>query len=77
MNTQLFFQKWQVLEPHNQNRVIAFMDALRHEQYSYKPKTDFGKKLWQLRSKVLNDHNIQLLDLQGIELELDELRNRA
>ena len=50
---------------------------LEKEQYFYQPKTDFGKKLWQIRAKILHDLNIQLLDLQEIELELDELRNRA
>jgi len=53
------------------------MDALHPEQYLYQSKTDFGKKLWQLRAKVLDDQNIQLLDLQGMELKLDELRNRV
>jgi len=48
MHTQLFLEKWQVSESRNQERVIAFMDALRHEQYLYQPKTDFEKKLWQI-----------------------------
>ncbi len=51
MNKQVFLEKWQVLDPNNQNKVIAFMDVLQHEQSCYQPQTNLGKKLWEIRAK--------------------------
>ena len=77
MNEQLLLNKWQTLEPDDQKKVIAFMDTLQQKKKAaYQPKTKLGKKLWELRQKIVADPNVKLLDWEGIEAELDEIRGR-
>lgn len=77
MNEQLLLDKWQTLDPDDQEKVIAFMDVLQQEKADYQPKTELGKKLWELRQKITADPNIKLLDWEGIEAELAEIRGRS
>ena len=47
------------------------------EKESFVPRTEFGKELWALRQKVLEElraHNEPLLDLEGIRREVRERR---
>lgn len=75
MNEQLLLNKWQTLDPDDQEKVIAFIDALQ-KKADYQPKTELGKKLWELRQKIIADPNVKLLDWKGIEAELDKIRGR-
>ena len=77
MNEQLLLNKWQTLDPDDQEKVIAFMEALQQKKADYQPKTELGKKLWELRQKIIADPNVKLLDWEGIEAELDEIRGRS
>lgn len=77
MNEQLLLNKWQTLDPDEQEKVITFIEELQQKKASYQPKTELGKKLWKLRQKIVSDPNIKLLDWEGIEAELDEIRGRT
>ena len=77
MNEQLLLNKWQTLDPDDQEKVIAFMDALQQKKADYQPKTELGKKLWRIRQKIVADPKVKLLDWEGIEAELDEIRGRT
>ncbi len=76
MNEQVLLNKWQTLDPDDQEKVIAFMDVLQQKKSDYQPQTELGKKLWELRQKIVADPNVKLLDWEGIEAELDEIRGR-
>ena len=77
MNEQLLLNKWQTLDPDDQEKVIAFIDTLHQKKADYQPTTELGKKLWGLRQKIIADPNVKLLDWDGIESELDEIRGRS
>jgi hypothetical protein len=77
MNEQLLLHKWQTLDPDDQAKVIAFMDTLQQKKADYQPKTELGKKLWELRQKIIADPKVKLLDWEEIETELDEIRGRS
>lgn len=86
MNEQLLLNKWQKLKLEDQERVLAFIDAIDPEKPEeklsetteslYKPQTQLGKNLWEIRQKIIKDPNTKLLDLDDIEAELDEIRNK-
>ena len=47
------------------------------EEEPFVPRTEFGKELWELRQKALEElraHNEPLLDLEGIRREVRERR---
>ena len=47
------------------------------EEEPFVPRTEFGKELWELRKKALEElraHNEPLLDLEGIRREVRERR---
>ena len=76
---QLLLNKWQKLDTNKQAKVLAFMDSLASEtpdNSNYQPQTELGKKLWEIRQRIVNDPNVKLLDLDDIEAELDEIRGR-
>jgi hypothetical protein len=86
MNELLLLNKWHKLNLEDQERVLAFIDAIDPEKLQeklsetteivYQPQTELGKKLWQIRQKIIKDSNIKLLDLDDIEAELDEIRSK-
>lgn len=86
MNEQLLLNKWQKLKLEDQERVLAFIDAIDPEKPEeklsetteslYKPQTQLGKNLWEIRQKIIKDSNTKLLDLDDIEAELDEIRSK-
>ena len=86
MNEQLLLNKWHKLKSEDQERVLAFIDAIDPEKLEekssetteivYKPQTELGKKLWEIRQKIIKDPNTKLLDLDDIEAELDEIRSK-
>jgi hypothetical protein len=86
MNEQLLLNKWQKLKLEDQKKVLAFIDAIDKEKPEeklsetteslYKPQTELGKNLWEIRQKIIKDPNTKLLDLDDIEAELDEIRSK-
>jgi hypothetical protein len=86
MNEQLLLNKWQKLKLEDQERVLAFIDAIDQEKPEeklskttgivYQPQTELGKKLWEIREKIIKDPNNKLLDLDDIEAELDKIRGK-
>ncbi|CAD5938627.1 hypothetical protein [Planktothrix agardhii] len=86
MNEQLLLNKWQKLKLEDQKKVLAFIDAINKEkpeeklsettEFVYQPQTELGKNLWEIRQKIIKDPNTKLLDLDDIEAELDEIRNK-
>ena len=76
MNEQILLEKWQNLDPDEQEKVIAFMDNLQQKKSEYQPKTELGKKLLELRKKIIADPSVQLKNWQEIEAEIDEMRSR-
>lgn len=86
MNEQLLLNKWHKLKSEDQERVLAFIDTIDPEkpeeklsettEIVYKPQTELGKKLWEIRQKIVKDPNIKLLDLDDIEAELDKIRSK-
>ena len=57
----------------------ASAPPVRHsaEEEPFVPRTEFGKELWELRKKALEElraHNEPLLDLEGIRREVRERR---
>ncbi|MEA5535631.1 hypothetical protein [Crocosphaera sp. XPORK-15E] len=76
MHEQILLEKWQTLDSDDQEKVIAFINTLQQKKSDYQPKTELGKKLWELRQKIVVDPNIKLLDWDEIEAELDEIRGR-
>ena len=87
MNEQLLLNKWQNLKSEDQERVLAFIDAICQENQQdkssettetvYQPKTELGKKLWEIRQEIIKDPNTKLLDWDDIEAELDEIRGKT
>lgn len=76
MNEQSLLNKWQNLEPDEQEKVIAFIDTLKQNKNVFTPKTELGKKLWKLRKKIVADPNVKLLNWEEIEIEIDEIRDK-
>ena len=52
MNQQLLLNKWQTLDPDDQEKVIAFIDALQEKKADYQPKT-WVKNSGNLDKKLL------------------------
>ncbi|MDJ0729426.1 MAG: hypothetical protein QNJ33_05465 [Crocosphaera sp.] len=52
------------------------MDSLQQKKFEYEPKTELGKKLWELRKKIIADPSVQLKNWEEIEAEIDEIRGR-
>lgn len=73
MNEQILLEKWQTLEPNEQEKVIAFIDDLKKKKSDYQPKTELGKKLWELRLKSLGNQPL-LNTWEEVEQELAERR---
>lgn len=84
MNEQLLLDKWQILEPDEQQQVLAFIDAICHRKQAektsdlvYQPQTELGQKLWAIRQKIKQNPEIKLLTLDEINQELDEIRGKT
>lgn len=73
MNEKILLDKWQTLEPDEQEKVIAFIDDIKTNKSDYTPKTELGKKLWKLRIKSLGKHPL-LNTWEEVEKELAERR---
>jgi hypothetical protein len=83
MNTeQLLLTKWHRLNPKKQREVLNFMDFLVEVEtpetstQDDQPQTELGKKLWEIRQKIVKNPQIKLLDWDEIEAELDEIRGK-
>jgi len=75
---QLLLEKWRTLPKDKQQEVLDFITSIeKHSipsQPSYEPKTELGKKLWQIRTQAIAAGKIELLDWEGIEKEIAERR---
>ncbi|MFB2835861.1 hypothetical protein [Floridanema evergladense] len=49
MTTEQLLDKWQALDPDEQEKVLAFIDALYHQKQTRKPASSLGKKLRKIR----------------------------
>lgn len=83
MTTEQLLMKWKTLDADKQAKVLAFIDSLKEDnkegsslEKKYKPQTELGKKLWNIRQKIIKNPDIKLLDLDEIEAELDEIRGK-
>ena len=73
MEEQLLLNKWQTLDTDDQEKVIAFIDSLQQKKAEYQPKTELGKKLWELRLKSLGKQPL-LNTWEEVEQELAQRR---
>lgn len=86
MNEQFLLDKWQNLNLDEREKVLTFIDSIsvkkkqaksdKKTENIYQPKTELGKKLWEIRQKVVANPNIKLLELDEINAELDEMRRK-
>ena len=73
MEEQLLLNKWQTLDADDQEKVIAFIDSLQQKKADYQPKTELGKKLWELRLKSLGKQPL-LNTWEEVDQELAQRR---
>jgi len=76
MNEQILLKKCQTLDTDEQEKVVAFINTLQQQKIDYQSKPKLGKNLWELRQKIAPNPKVKLLDWDGIEAELDEIRGR-
>jgi hypothetical protein len=50
------------------------MEASFPREAGYRPQTSLGKRLWELRQRMLQDPRVELLDWDGVAHELAERR---
>lgn len=87
MTTTELLNKWHKLNTEKQAKVLAFINTISEEkpevissensEQMAQPQTELGKKLWEIRQKIINDSHIPLLTLDEIESELDEIRGKT
>lgn len=78
---QLLLDKWRTLPLEKQQQVWAYIQEIDGEnltvkaeiEEAYKPKTELGKKLWEIRCRSLAN-NPKLLTWDEIEAEISDLR---
>lgn len=85
---QLLLEKWRTLPSEKQQEVLDFVDTLAKKEadsqikeksgsdktINFQPKTELGKKLWELRQKAIAAGKIKFLDWDGIEQEIAQRR---
>lgn len=80
-NEQILLETWRTLPNDKQLEVLEFIKSLHSDlpkqESSYQPKTELGKKLWQIRNKAIAEGKIKLLDWEGIEREIAERRGET
>lgn len=80
-NEQILLDKWRTLPSDKQQEVLDFIASIEPwktpETNSYQPKTELGKKLWQIRERAIASGKIELLDWDGIEREVAERRGES
>ncbi|GFE67692.1 hypothetical protein [Chroococcus sp. FPU101] len=84
---EILLEKWRTLPSEKQQEVLEFVDTLAkkeadlhikeaasHETVNFQPKTELGKKLWELRQKAIAAGKVKFLDWDGIEQEIAQRR---
>jgi len=78
---QLLLEKWHALPLEKQQLVLDYIQELDSEKFAvkaegekaYKPKTELGKKLWEIRCKSLAN-NPKLLTWDEVDAEISDRR---
>lgn len=73
MTTEQLLDKWQALDPDEQEKVLAFMDTLYRQKQARKSASNLGKKLRKIRQEII-DSGITLLTAEEADLEKAERR---
>ena len=68
MTTQKLLEKWQRLDPEQQQQVLAFIDSLHQTPQPTKPSSPLGAKLRKIRQEII-ESGIPLLTPEEIEQE--------
>jgi hypothetical protein len=80
-NEQMLLETWRTLPSDKQQQVLEFIKSLQsnssESESSYHPKTELGKKLWQIRNQAIAEGKIKLLDWEGIEQEIAQRRGET
>ena len=79
---QLLLDKWRTLPLEKQQQVLAYLQAIDSDnlalkaesEEAYKPKTELGKKLWEIRCRSLED-NPKLLTWDEVDAEISDRRS--
>lgn len=78
---QLLLDKWRALPLEKQQQVLDFIQGIDRENLevsweareAYQPKTELGKKLWEIRCRGLAE-GYKLLTWDEIDKEISDLR---
>ncbi|MCT7959398.1 hypothetical protein NG791_01660 [Laspinema sp. D1] len=73
MTTQHLLEKWQGLDPEQQQQVLAFIDSIHQTQKPTKPSSPLGEKLRKIRQDII-ESGIPLLTPEEIQQEKAERR---
>lgn len=75
MTTEQLLDKWQALDPDEQEKVLAFIDTLYRQKQTRKSASNLGKKLRKIRQEII-DSGIPLLTAEEADREKAERRGR-
>jgi hypothetical protein len=53
------------------------VETLVPAESEYRPRTQLGRRLWELRQQILAEGNVELLDWDGVARELAERRGES
>ncbi|NEP04506.1 MAG: hypothetical protein F6K25_16600 [Okeania sp. SIO2G4] len=76
-NEQILLNKWRTLPSQKQQKVLDLVEQLDRQNQDinqaniYQPKTDMGKKLWEIRCQAITEQS-KLLSWDEIEEEISE-----
>lgn len=73
MTTKQMLDKWQALNPDEQEKVLAFIDSLESQKQQLKSGSKLGKKLRQIRQEII-DSGLPLLTAEEADREKAERR---
>ncbi|MEA5497870.1 hypothetical protein VB834_29105 [Limnoraphis robusta Tam1] len=73
MTTQQLLEKWQSLDPEQQQQVLAFIDSIYQTKKPTKPSSRLGEKLRKIRQEII-ESGIPLLTPEEIQQEKAERR---
>lgn len=73
MTTQQLLNKWQALDPDDQEKVLQFIDTLYRQKQPKKSASGLGQKLREIRQEIV-DSGIPLLTAEEADKEKLERR---
>jgi hypothetical protein len=74
MNTEQILYKCQALNADQQEKVLAFIDSLEHQNQQIKSGSKLGKKLRKIRQEII-DSGLPLLTAEEADREKAERRS--